>query len=249
MKPIFISLTFLFLTAACAAEPDEQHELPPFGTHLPEGYELVYETDFDQDKVLDDFVFTDPAIWRLAGSEGDTCLELFERIGAYKPEVRSPHAIALLASFKVADFVMELDVENTNINAGAHRDTCYFFGVVHPANFYYVHIAKAADPNAHNIFLVKDAPRTNIATFTTKGVDWGVGIRHRIRIHRTVADGAIRVYFNDVETPIMETTDTNFAWGHVGFGSFDDTARFFAMKLYAPEIRQEPAQFFEKKER
>ena len=36
----------------------------------------------------------------------------------------------------------------------------------------------------------------------------------------------IRVYFDDMHTAIMEAKDTTFGPGQVGFGSFDDTARF-----------------------
>ncbi|HOC68894.1 MAG TPA: hypothetical protein PKO23_08795 [Candidatus Hydrogenedentes bacterium] len=237
------------LSSSCVAkpDPDTQHALPDFGANLPERYSLVYETDFSTDSVCSDFEFTDPNTWRLQTEDGEPCLELYEKIGDYTPEVRSPHTIALLTKFQVGDFVLEVDAESTNISAGAHRDTCYFFGLSNPSRFYYVHIASGADPNAHNIFLVKDAPRTNIATYTTTGIDWGVGIRHRIRIERTVSDGAIRVYFNDMTTPVMQATDTSFDWGFVGLGSFDDTAKFYALKLYAPETRNAIARIFTKK--
>ena len=48
-----------------------------------------------------------------------------------------------------------------------------------------------AGKNAHNIFIVNDKPRTNIATKTTRGVNWG-----------KACDGAIRVFFDDMTTPI-----------------------------------------------
>lgn len=233
---------------ACSQTIEEQHALPPFGLRIPQGYEVVYETDFSDPNVLSDFRFTDPDSWRLTPIEGTTCLELYKKVGAYKPPVRSPHAIALLATVQVGDFILEVDVESTNITAGAHRDSCFFFGLTNPSNFYYVHIATSADPHAHNVFLVNNAPRTPIATFTTQGVAWGVGLRHRVRIERTLADGAIRVFFNDLEKPVMEAKDETFGWGYVGVGSFDDTTRFYALRLYAPEKRLEQVSLFEKKE-
>lgn len=239
-----VCMLALCVTSACMAEPDVQHTLPPFGQHIPRNYSLVYETDFSTDNVLADFEMSDSSIWRRTEAQGASCLELFKIKGGYEPPVRSPHAIALLTKFKVGDFILEVDAESTNLRAGAHRDTCYFFGFTNPSNFYYVHIASGADPNAHNVFLVKDAPRTNIATYTTKGIDWGVGIRHRIRIERTLADGAIRVYFDDMNEPIMKATDKNFDFGCVGIGSFDDTARYYNLKVYAPEIKEEKDTFF-----
>ncbi|MCK5861325.1 MAG: hypothetical protein KAH38_02495, partial [Candidatus Hydrogenedentes bacterium] len=114
-----------------------------------------------------------------------------------------------------------------------------------PSNFYYVHIASAADQNAHNIFLVKDAPRTNIAKRTTEGVNWGVGIRHRVRIERNCETGKIRIFFDDMSAPIMETTDKNFGMGQIGFGSFDNTNRFYEIRLYAPETEPVGKSFFD----
>ncbi|MEL6923922.1 MAG: hypothetical protein AAFO94_07730, partial [Bacteroidota bacterium] len=53
-------------------------------------------------------------------------------------------------------------------------------------------------------------------------------------IEREVDSGAIRVFFDDMSTPIMEATDTHFDAGHIGFGSFDDTGRFDNIKIWAP---------------
>ncbi|NLO32166.1 MAG: hypothetical protein GX117_02230 [Candidatus Hydrogenedentes bacterium] len=249
-----ILLTALFFTMgilnACAEEADEQHTLPPFGEHIPEGYNLVYETNFSDDAVMQDFALSDPSSWRLVGEGQDRCLELFKIKGAYEPPVRSPHAIALLTRFMVEDFILEVDVESTNLRAGAHRDTCYFLGFTDPSKFYYVHIAGGADPHAHNVFLVNDAPRTNIASFTTKGIHWDVQICHRVRIERTAerGGGAIRVYFDNMDEPIMTAQDTTFGMGYIGIGSFDDTARFYGLRLYAPTTQRGDFSFFDKSE-
>ncbi len=36
----------------------------------------------------------------------------------------------------------------------------------------------------------------------------------------------------------MRAKDKTFEWGRVGFGSFDDTGRVAAVRLYAPESRK-----------
>ena len=41
-----------------------------------------------------------------------------------------------------------------------------------------------------------------------------------------VESGTIKVYFNDMKTPVMETVDKTFLFGEVGLGSFDDTGNF-----------------------
>jgi hypothetical protein len=54
---------------------------------------------------------------------------------------------------------------------------------------------------------------------------WGDGW-HNVRIVRTVADGAIAVYFDDMAKPIMRAEDKTFTWGRIGVGSFDDTGNY-----------------------
>ena len=123
---------------------------------------------------------------------------------------------------------------------------CFFFGLTDPSKFYYVHVAKAADPNAHNVFIVNDAPRKNIAQKTTKGVDWGTGW-HTVRIERRMAEGTIKVYFDDTTTPIMEAEDKTFGWGWVGVGSFDDSGFVRHIRVWGPESKDAKAEFFKSK--
>ncbi|HPK00648.1 MAG TPA: hypothetical protein PKW60_14275, partial [Candidatus Hydrogenedentes bacterium] len=85
------------------------------------------------------------------------------------------------------------------------------------------HIATKADPHAHSVFLVNGAPRVSIATQRTEGADWGLDVYHKVRVVRDTASGDIKVFFNDMDTPIMTATDKTFLHGKVGFGSFDDT--------------------------
>ncbi len=83
-----------------------------------------------------------------------------------------------------------------------------------PSNFYYSHMATSADQKIHNIFLVNDAPRTNIAARTTEGVDWGTTKQwHKIRLERNIESGSIRVFITDMTTPAMEAEDIHFDLG------------------------------------
>ena len=131
-------------------------------------YPLLYENDFSN-RGLEDFEFTDSSAWRL--SVGDESLELFGESN-YRSRVRSPFNIAVLKSVMVGSFILEADLKQTGREYG-HRDMCLFFGLSNATNFYYIHIASVADQNAHNIFIVNDEERKNIAEKTTKGVDWG----------------------------------------------------------------------------
>ena len=207
---------------------------------IPLHYKLLYEINFDDKIALDDFLITDPKAWRIGNSDDNRVMELYGK-SEYQPAVRSPLNIAVIKDKVFGNFVLEVNVKQTGEEYG-HRDLCLFWGMKDAANFYYVHIASAADPHAHNIFLVNDEPRTAIATKTTKGVQWG-HTWHRIRLVRDITEGTIKVYFDDMNTPIMEAKDQHFNYGYIGFGSFDDTGMFDNIKIWGDGLKKEPALF------
>ena len=219
--------------------------IKPAGAALPKGYRLLYAQDFQSPTALNDFVATDAAAWKLVEENGNTAMELTQQ-SKYAPAVRSPVNIALIGDLKVGDFILEADLIQTGREYG-HRDMCLFFGFQNPSKFYYTHIATAADPKAHNVFLVKDAPRTNIAKKTTKGVNWGLNVWHKVRLERSVAAGTIKVYFDDMAEPLMIAEDKNFGEGHLGFGSFDDTGRVDNIRVWGPSSKSEKVPPFPKK--
>jgi hypothetical protein len=202
---------------------------------------LLYEQKFDTANALKGFVMTDGKAWRFSPSNA---LELVKQ-SDYKPIVRSPVNIALIADKVFEDFALEVDLMQTGREYG-HRDMCLFFGFQTPTNFYYTHIATAADPNAHNIFIVNGKPRTNIAKKTTKGVNWGLGVWHKVRLERKVADGSIRVFFDDMNEPMMIAEDKTFGAGYIGFGSFDDTGMVDNIRIRGLKVETKKAQFFQK---
>lgn len=207
----------------------------------------VYHQSFDTPASIQDFEFTDADKW-LYTDEGNPAGALeFTGRGDYQPAVRSPYTIGLISEKTFGDFVLDVDLLQTGRDYG-HRDMCIFFGVQDPNHFYYVHLATKADPHAHNIFIVDNAPRTAIAEKTTDGIDWGRDEWHHVRLVRVMDTGTIELYYDDMNEPIMTATDTTFGAGYIGFGSFDDSGRIDNIQIYSPGIRQNPAGFFEKKE-
>lgn len=211
---------------------------------VPAGYRLLYEQSFDRAAALQDFVLTDPRAWKIAHDDQGTALELTQQ-SKYQPPVRSPVNIALLADRAFGDFVLEADLLQTGREYG-HRDMCVFFGVQNASQFYYVHLATAADDHAHNVFIVNRQPRTKIAKQTTKGVNWGLGVWHKVRLERELASGAIRVFFDDLTRPIMVAEDKTFGVGFIGFGSFDDTGKIDNVRIWAPTVEARQTEFFER---
>jgi hypothetical protein len=202
--------------------------------NVPKGYKLFYEETFEKPESIQQFQFTDPNAWKYGKEEKGGSLELAAQ-SKYAPAVRSPFNIALLKEKVFGDFVLEADLVQTGKEYG-HRDMCLFFGVQDPSHFYYAHMATKADPHAHNIFIVNDAPRTNIAKTTTGGVNWGLNVWHKVRLERKVSDGTVKVYFDDMTLPIMTAQDKTFGAGFVGFGSFDDTGKVDNIKIWGADL-------------
>jgi len=244
----------LILTSIATATFAAEH--PP---GIPAHYKLQYEQAFDQSAALADFVATEARAWRLAEEGSGRCLELFApgltnlakaKPGAipgaaYKPPFRSPLRFALLADKAFGDFILELDMQST-VKPYGHQDLCLFYNFKSPSEFYYTHIAVAADPNAHNIFIVNQAARKNIAQETTQGITWGQGQWHKVRLERKVSDGSISVYFDDLTKPIMRATDKTFTSGYLGFGTFDDLGKFDNLRIWSPAMEAKKTDFFER---
>lgn len=212
------ALTGFFLAAAAplaGAEP---------GKALP----LVFADDFE--KGDEHWRPTDPKAWKVGeGEQSNRFYSQFQQ-SKYKPPHRSPFNFSLVKDVIVGDFVLETRVRSTVKDYG-HRDVCLVFGYQDPAHYYYVHLGKKADDHANQIFIVNDAPRTKISLKTTPGTDWN-DEWHAVKIIRRTADGAIEIYYDDMETPIMTAQDKTFLWGQVGLGSFDDTGDWDDVKLF-----------------
>jgi hypothetical protein len=199
---------------------------------IPADYKLVYSQDFKSPDSMKDFTFTDPEAWKLTQADGKGALELVKQ-SKYKPPFRSPVNIARLTGKKFTDVIIEADCQQTGKEYG-HRDMIFVYGWQSPSQFYYTHIATAADDHAHNCFIVNNAARLKFATETTKGAQWGLATWRKVRIERKGSDGTVRVFFDDMKTPIMAGSDKTFAEGEIGFGSFDDTGKITNIKVYAP---------------
>jgi hypothetical protein len=225
---------------------------------IPDNYTLLYEQNFEQPSALADLVVSDAKLWRLSPDGANTALELFSPTAtaadrekaapqntktSYKPKFRSPLGIALVADRVFGDFILDADVQST-VKPYGHQDVCLFYGFQSPTEFYYTHIAVAADPNAHNIFIVNNAARKNIAQETTKGITWGQREWHKVRIERKTSDGTIKVFFDDLTKPIMRAEDKTFPRGLIGFGSFDDLGRYDNVRIWGPAMETKKTEFF-----
>ncbi len=217
-----LALAALFCGAAATLAADE--------CKLP----LVFEDDFE--KGADHWQPTDPAAWRIVETTSGNVYNQF-KTSKYKPPHRSPYNVSLVKDVLVSDFVLNVKVQSTNKGAGAHRDMCLFFNYQDPAHFYYVHLGKRPDPHSSQIMIVNDAPRKMITKNESPGVPWD-DEWHQVKIVRRTADGAIEIYFDDMNKPMMVASDKTFTWGQVGLGSFDDNGNWDDFKLYGEKVEK-----------
>jgi hypothetical protein len=218
---------------------------------IPDGYKLLYQQNFEKPEALHDFVFTDAKVWKISTTNGNSALELFGA-SKYNPKHRSPFNIALLTDKVFGDFVLEVELQST-VKPYPHQDMCLMFGFEATNQFYYTHIAVKPDPikaesHAHDIFIVNDAPRLAIAKETSTGVVWGQDTWHKVRVERKLADGTIKVFFDNMSKPIMWGEDKTFGAGYIGFGSFDDMGKIDNIKIYGPSMQSRKTEFFQKME-
>jgi hypothetical protein len=188
---------------------------------------LVFEDDFE--KGAERWRPTDAKAWKIVKTDQGSVYSQFQ-LSKYKTPHRSPFNISLIKDVKVTDFIYEAKAKSLGKDV-PHRDMCLFFGYQDPAHFYYVHMAKAMDDHANQIFIVNGADRVKISTRTSKGTPWD-DQWHSVKVVRTIADGGIAIYWDDMKTPIMTATDKTFTWGQVGLGSFDDAGNWDDVKLY-----------------
>jgi hypothetical protein len=225
MRHTLLLVSGLFLLGT-GAPPLGADEAKP-AKELP----LLFRDDFT--KGAGHWEPTDAKAWKVITTDKGKAYSQY-RQSKYKPPHRSPFNMALLKDINVSDFVFEARLQSTGKDA-PHRDMCLFFGYQDPAHLYYVHIAKRTDDHANQIFIVNGADRKKISTTTTKGTPWDDGW-HRVKIVRTVADGKIEVYFDDMNKPIMTATDKTFTWGRVGIGSFDDSGNWTDISLRGVKV-------------
>jgi hypothetical protein len=180
---------------------------------------------------------TDSNAWRIEDGNGGNpgkALSLFKQ-SIYTPPYRSPNNIILLPDVNVGSFIMELEMLSTKAYYDG-RDLCVFFGYQDDSHFYYAHIADVAKDNFHNTILVVDgADRTPIAQTRNGGNSWAGGW-HNVRIVRDADTGSIKVFFDDMNNPVMTAVDNRFSWGRVGVGSFDDTGQYDNIRLWGKKM-------------
>jgi hypothetical protein len=232
MTPIQITPTLASLVAFCLL-------LTTPTASTAEELTLVHADDFSGG--ADAWFPSQASRWEVVES-GDGHAYRLTGKADYNPPHRSPHAISLLEGKVLGDFVLTAKVKTLQRPTG-HRDMCIFFGYQNPSQFYYVHLGQEPDPHSSQIFIVNEAPRTKITSSKDSAVGWKEDTWHEVKLVRSVEDGLIELYFDDMETPQKVAHDKTFTWGLIGLGSFDDPGEWTDIKLHGTTVDGEPILF------
>ncbi|MGE3313477.1 MAG: DUF1080 domain-containing protein [Planctomycetaceae bacterium] len=230
MMPLFprTTLPALLLAGLCAL-PALTCEAADKTSASVNGWPQVFADDFNSASA-ERWEPSDANAWKTVDIKGNYVYSQFQA-SKVKTPVRSPFNRSMIKDLNVGSFQIDVKLQSTGRDYG-HRDLCVFFGYQDPAHMYYVHLGKKADDHANQIFIVNGEPRKKISTVSTDGTNWD-DEWHHVRVLRDVESGRIDIFFDDMQTPVMQATDKTFKNGQIGLGSFDDTGNFDDVVVFA----------------
>ena len=174
--------------------------------------------------------------WEVKGTGDEAILALIQK-GEQRGGVRRPTEFVLTEGRSWANYEVRVRVQSKMPDSVKGRDVVVIFGYKDFDHFYYAHLCWESNNKTHNIIMkVHGDARTVIMNENLPEARLSAGW-HDVRVtHAT--DGTIRVYMDDLETPLMTAEDPDYPAGAVGFGSFDDVAEFddFVVTGEHPEV-------------
>ena len=214
----------LFLTVAIRGS---------FAQNIPEGYLLQYQQNFSSAKSLADFRVDDPSRWGIFKNNNNYYLQCSSPLA---PNAL-PSNIAVVINKIMGDFILEADVMPVTDSAG-NQEACIFVGI-RDSKYYFIQFSNVADSNRHGIFLVRNSGISRITDDSLNPVAWNGSTWHKVRLERNIIRRTIRVFFDNMEIPLMQVKDYELVMGSVGFGTLAGTARFDNVKIWAPTVLTE----------
>ncbi len=230
MLCLAVGLAFVAARAASAGQPADQS----------------FTANFDDPAQLDLFSFTPQvqSYWRIAPdpvhAERGGVLQLLRAAQSEPGKVRRPVTTAMVKGQRWSDFTLTVDLKCTTEVATRGRDLVIVLCYRDPFNLYYVHLSNE-QTGAHNVIMkVHDAAPEGRRTIHR---DQAPGLLidreyHRVQVDYRGATGEITVYVDDMWRPHLTATDTQFAGGLVGLGSFNDTGFFDNLRIIGTGVRE-----------
>ena len=145
--------------------------------------------------------------------------------------VRRPFEYAIVTKGpELTDVAIDAEVRLDEPVSVSNRDVIVVWNYQGPKRFYYAHFSQDNTIYPHNgIFVVDNADRRRIDDQWNGSVGAPPAVTdaawHDVRVEYDADSGAIAAYVDGAAEPLMTATDTTFAGGRVGFGSFDNYGR------------------------
>lgn len=166
----------------------------------------------------------EPSRWEIRQDDGNPYAALIQP-GELRPGVRRPAEYALVSGRRWRDVTITVRARSLRPSTLVGRDVVVVFGHRDDTHFYYAHLSNDSNGSTHNVIMRVDGDRRRTIQVEPKPEPRLTDGWHTIRV-RHLADGAIAVWMDDLEQPLMTAVDTTYPDGAVGIGSFDDTAAF-----------------------
>lgn len=171
--------------------------------------------------------------------EGDESRLVLVRPGVQRPPLRRPSQFVLLKGEPWWDVTIEADIKTLRPDSVTGRDICVIFGYRDDTHFYYAHLCSDSNGTTHNVIVkVEGNTRRPIMRERRPPVRL-TSAWHRVRVTHA-SDGEIKVYLDDMDTPLMTARDEDYPVGRVGLGSFDDPAMFGNVRVSGQRLDENP---------
>lgn len=167
--------------------------------------------------------------WEIQNQSGNDVAAL-TAAGTQPGGVRRPTGYLLMPSIDWTDTTIDLRARTLEPESVVNRDVVVIFGYVDETHFYYTHLSSNSDDRFHTIIMKVNGTERETIDLQTAPPAPLTDAWHDVRvIHES--NGSIRVYVDDMETPVMTAEDTTYPVGSVGFGCFDDRALFDDVRI------------------
>ena len=176
--------------------------------------------------------------WELR-EDGENARLVLKRPGKQRPPLRRPTQFALLKGAPWWDVTVDVSIKTLRPDKVKGRDVCVLFGRRDDTHFYYAHVCSDSNGKTHNVIMKVDGKKRRVIMREKRPKARLTAAWHKVRVTHQ-SDGEIKVYMDDMETPLMTAVDRDYPLGQVGLGSFDDPAMFDDVKVSGRRLDDDP---------
>lgn len=162
--------------------------------------------------------------WQVRPEEGNPRLVL-AKPGAQRPPLRRPTQFVLLKGEPWWNVTIDASIRTLRPDSVTGRDVCMLFGYRDDTHFYYAHVCSDSNGQTHNVIVKVAGNQRKAIQREKKPAPRLTSAWQHMRVTHTT-DGEIKVYLDDLETPLLTAHDEDYPVGRVGLGAFDDPAMF-----------------------